>query len=84
MPLSDLKRTQEGIIRKVGGSGQLRRRLIDMGLTSGVPIRVVRMAPMGDPIEYAVRGYNLSLRKYEAELIQVELEGENDDASNHG
>jgi Fe2+ transport system protein FeoA len=62
-----------GIIKKVGGKGALRRRLLDMGLTSGAPVEMVRSSPLGDPIEYKVRGYRLSLRKSEAITIEVEI-----------
>lgn len=75
IPLSDLKPQQQGTICKVAASGTLRRRMTDMGLISGTPIKVVRTAPMGDPIEYLVRGYSLSLRRSEAALITVDMEG---------
>jgi ferrous iron transport protein A len=64
---------ETGRIKKVGGRGALKRRLVDMGLISGVLIEVVRISPLGDPVEYRLRGYHLSLRKSEAETIQVEL-----------
>ena len=59
-------------ICRVGGCGAIRRRLMDMGLVKGVPVEVVRTAPLGDPIAYCVRGYHLALRKSEAQLIEVE------------
>ncbi len=74
--LSQLKPQQKGIIQKVTAPAILRRRLFDMGLTGGTEIHVVRAAPMGDPIEYLVRGYGLSLRKQEADMIQVSLDVE--------
>ena len=57
---------------KVHGEGALRRRLLDMGITKGTMINVLKTAPLGDPIEVTVRGYELSLRKAEGEIIEVE------------
>lgn len=57
---------------KVHGEGAIRRRIMDMGITKGVEIYVRKLAPLGDPIEMTVRGYELSLRKADAELIEVE------------
>ncbi|RLE66564.1 MAG: hypothetical protein DRJ38_01335 [Thermoprotei archaeon] len=71
--LSELKPGEEGVISKILGKGGALRRIMDMGLTPGTRIKVVRKAPLGDPIEFEVRGYNLSLRKNEAELILVEV-----------
>lgn len=59
-------------IAKVHGEGSTRRRLMDMGLTRGTEVFVRKVAPLGDPIELAVRGYELSIRLDEAELIEVE------------
>ena len=59
------------LVTKVGGEGALKRRIMDMGITKGVSITVRKVAPLGDPIEVTVRGYELSLRKQDAELIQV-------------
>jgi len=75
MTLNQLKSGAGGKIIFVGGQGALRRRLMDMGLTIGAQITVVRTAPLGDPIEYSLRGYDLSLRKLEADLIEVDVEG---------
>ncbi|HML40540.1 MAG TPA: ferrous iron transport protein A [Bellilinea sp.] len=75
MKLSEMKPVQQGAIRKISATGPLRRRLMDMGLTIGAQITVVRTAPLGDPVEYSVRGYDLSLRKLEADLIEVDVEG---------
>lgn len=61
-------------VNRVCGCGAIRRRLMDMGMVKGVPVEVLRTAPMGDPIAYRVRGYQLALRKSEAQLIEVELE----------
>jgi len=71
-PLSELKCGEKGRIVKIGGEGSLRRRLLDMGLVSGSEVAIERVAPLGDPIEIKVKGYNLSLRKKEADGIQVE------------
>ena len=57
---------------KLHGEGAIKRRIMDMGLTKGVTVKVVKVAPLGDPIEMTVRGYELSLRKADAELIEVE------------
>ncbi len=57
---------------KLHGEGAIKRRIMDMGLTKGVVVKVVKVAPLGDPIEMTVRGYELSLRKADAELIEVE------------
>ena len=57
---------------KIHGEGAVRRRIMDMGITRGVEIRVRKVAPLGDPIEITVRGYELSLRKADAESIEVE------------
>lgn len=57
---------------KVHGEGPVRRRIMDMGITKGVEIYVRKLAPLGDPIEMMVRGYELSLRKDDAEMIEIE------------
>lgn len=57
---------------KLNGEGALKRRIMDMGITKGVEILVRKVAPLGDPIEVNVRGYELSLRKADAEIIEVE------------
>lgn len=57
---------------KVAGSGAIKRRIMDMGITKGVEVFVRKVAPLGDPIEITVRGYELSLRKVDAEMIEVE------------
>lgn len=73
--LKEFKPNETGIVVKVGGSGHLRRRIFDMGITPGTEIVMKKVAPLGDPIEVTVRGYQLSLRKSEAELISMKLEG---------
>ncbi len=57
---------------KLTGEGAVKRRIMDMGITKGVDVHMVRVAPLGDPIEVTVRGYELSLRKADAEMIEVE------------
>lgn len=59
-------------VKKINGAGPLRRRIMDMGITKGVDVYVRKVAPLGDPIELTVRGYELSIRKDEAEAIEVE------------
>ena len=75
MPLSDLNIGERGRIVSIGGSGAARRRMMDMGLVPGSLIETIRKAPMGDPIEFRVRGYMISLRKNEAERITIRREG---------
>lgn len=70
--LSDLKPDDKGIVRKVEGSGQLKKRLLDMGIVPGSSLEVSRVAPLGDPIEIKIKGYNLSLRREEAKQILIE------------
>ena len=72
MTLDQLKPGQSGRIVRVGSVGSIRRRIVDMGVTRGTPIEVIKVAPLGDPIEIKVRGYNLSLRKGEAAGITVD------------
>lgn len=62
-------------VRKLHGEGPVKRRIMDMGITKGVDIFVRKVAPLGDPIEVTVRGYELSLRKADAEMIEVESKG---------
>jgi ferrous iron transport protein A len=57
---------------KIGGAGPVKRRIMEMGITKGVEVYVRKVAPLGDPVEITVRGYELSLRKADAELIEVE------------
>lgn len=73
MTLDLLTAGQSAVIRRVGGSGALRRRLMDMGLGRGVTISMIKVAPLGDPVAYHVLGYQLSLRKSEARLIEIEV-----------
>jgi ferrous iron transport protein A len=73
MTLRDLKPGQKGTVVSIGEKGSMRRRIMDMGVTPGISIKVVKVAPLGDPIEVNIRGYELSLRKAEAENIEVQL-----------
>ena len=57
---------------KLHGEGAIKRRIMDMGLTKGVDVQIRKVAPLGDPIEVTVRGYELSIRKADAEMIEVE------------
>ena len=59
-------------VKKLSGAGPVKRRIMDMGITKGVSIYVRKVAPLGDPIEVTVRGHELSLRKADAEMIEVE------------
>lgn len=59
-------------VTKLSGEGAVKRRIMDMGITKGVEIYVRKVAPLGDPIEVTVRGYELSLRKADAQMIEVE------------
>ncbi len=72
MTLKDLKPGEEGVVSLIGEKGPTRRRIMDMGVTPGVRVKVVKVAPLGDPIEVNVRGYELSLRKDDAALIELE------------
>lgn len=65
---------ESGTIKKVNGEGKIRRRLFDMGLTPGANVYLRKKAPLGDPIEITLRGYELSLRKDEAVNVEVEVE----------
>ena len=70
--LKEIKPGATARVVKVGGTGPIKRRIMEMGITKGVEIHVRKVAPLGDPIEVTVRGYELSLRKADAELIEVE------------
>ena len=70
--LKQVKVGQTCTVKRVHGEGALRRRIMDMGITKGVDIYVRKVAPLGDPVEVTVRGYELSLRKADAEMIEVE------------
>ena len=71
MTLRDVKIGDTCIVKRIHGEGALKRRIMDMGITKGVEIYVRKVAPLGDPIEITVRGYELSIRKEDAEKIEV-------------
>ena len=70
--LKDVKIGQTAVVAKIHGEGPLKRRIMDMGITKGVEILVRKTAPLGDPLELNLRGYELSLRKSDAEMIEVQ------------
>ncbi len=70
--LKDIKVGGDATVIKLYGEGAIKRRIMDMGITKGVKIHVCKVAPLGDPIEITVRGYQLSLRKDDAQMIEVE------------
>ncbi|MCD8295056.1 MAG: ferrous iron transport protein A [Clostridia bacterium] len=71
--LSEFTVGESGTIKKVSGEGRIRRRLFDMGVTPGADVTMRKKAPLGDPIEVTLRGYELTLRKVEAACVEVEL-----------
>ena len=70
--LKDVNVGETVIVRRLHGEGPVRRRIMDMGLTKGTEVYVRKVAPLGDPVEITVRGYELSIRKADAEMIEVE------------
>lgn len=70
--LNNVKIGESATIKKINGDGAVKRRIMDMGLTKGTDVYVRKVAPLGDPIELTVRGYELSVRKADAALIDVE------------
>ena len=73
MTLREAQVGQTVKVIKLQGTGPVKRRIMDMGITKGQVITVIRVAPLGDPIEITVRGYELSVRKADCEMIEVEL-----------
>lgn len=73
--LAELAEGREAVITGLGGSGRVRQRLLDMGLTRGAHVRVIGRAPLGDPIHVCIRGYHLALRGDEARHVAVEPSG---------
>lgn len=71
--LSDLLPGEKGIVKKVIGNSMIKRRIVDMGVVAGTVIEVQKFAPLGDPMEIKVKGFNLSLRKNEADMIELEF-----------
>lgn len=70
--LKDAKVGEAVKVKKIAGSGPVKRRIMDMGMTKGAEVFIRKVAPLGDPIELNVRGYELSVRKADAELIEIE------------
>ena len=70
--LRDVKIGESATVKRLRGEGATKRRIMDMGITRGTEIKVRKLAPLGDPLELTVRGYELSLRKADAEMIEVE------------
>ena len=73
--LNNVRVGKTATIKKINGVGAVKRRIMDMGRTKGTDVFVRKVAPLGDPIELTVRGYELSVRKADAALIDVEIEG---------
>ncbi|RLC59849.1 MAG: hypothetical protein DRI80_11930 [Chloroflexota bacterium] len=71
--LGELKPGDKGKVVRVGGSGAVHRRILDMGVVPGAQIEVERVAPLGDPVEFKLLGYHLSLRKEEAQNVHIEV-----------
>ena len=69
--LRDVKVGEHAVIVKLHGEGALKRRIMDMGITKGTEVHIRKVAPLGDPIEVTVRGYELSIRKADAEMIEI-------------
>ncbi len=70
--LKDAKVGETVIIKKITGTGPVKRRIMDMGITKGTPIYIRKVAPLGDPMEVTVRNYELTIRKFDAEIIELE------------
>lgn len=73
--LDQLNPGEMGSVTKVGGQGALRRRLLDMGITPGTMVCLIKRAPLGDPLEITLRGFNLSIRKEDAAHIELDANG---------
>ena len=73
MTLREVQIGQSAKVVKLNGTGPVKRRIMDMGITKGQLVRVIKVAPLGDPMEITVRNYELSVRKADAEMIEVEL-----------
>ena len=72
MTLRDMNVGETCIVKRLTGEGAVKRRIMDMGITKGVEIYIRKLAPLGDPIEVTVRGYELSIRKADADMVEVE------------
>lgn len=71
MTVRDLQPGQNAVVKRLNGEGAVKRRIMDMGITKGTSVYVRKVAPLGDPIELTVRGYELSIRKADAEMIEL-------------
>jgi ferrous iron transport protein A len=71
--LRDIKSGQTVVIKKINGQGATKHRIMEMGITKNAEVKVRKVAPLGDPVEVTIRGYELSIRKADAELIDVEI-----------
>lgn len=71
--MSEMKPGDRGTIKKINGTGNIKHRLIDMGVVPGTEVQIIKYAPLGDPIEIKVKNFNLSLRKNEAATIDVDV-----------
>ena len=71
--LKDLKVGETAVVKRLHGEGPVKRRIMDMGLTKGVAVHLRKVAPLGDPMELTVRNYELSIRKADAEMVEVEV-----------
>lgn len=76
MRLDELKIGQKGTVLYVAGIGQLKKRILDLGITKGAPVKMIRKAPLGDPVEIEVRGYRLTLRRSECDFVEIEADAE--------
>ncbi len=72
LTLNDLKVGETAVVVRLHGQGAVRRRIMDMGITKGVPVRITKFAPLGDPVEINVLDYELTIRKSDCELVEVE------------
>ena len=70
--LKDVKISDTVTVKKLHGDGAVKRRIMDMGITKGIPVYVRKVAPLGDPIEVTIRNYELTIRNADAEMIEVE------------
>ena len=70
--LKDLKVGETAVVKRLHGEGPVKRRIMDMGLTKGVAVHLRKVAPLGDPMELTVRNYELSIRKADADMVEVE------------
>lgn len=82
--LSDMKRGETATVVCVNGEGQVRKRVLDLGLTRGAKVTLIRRAPLGDPVEIELRGYRLTLRQGEAHIVELEKYQNGSDNNSEG